>query len=546
MAERQNAENVTHWYAWAPPSGVQVDNMRKRGVDVLRIRLPGSSKSRRLAWELAGLAVLLALTGVLLEKPFLGLTAATVSLLAALVAVRNTRRGSWDISIASNVITILERGEPRPSRCSFVDVESISLREPGKGIPASLVITAHNEQVAFGHGHSIERLNWLKSTLIMEVAGLTWKPLHGVDRTRTRSKSETVNNPVLLKPDLAMRLIGIYQALAPVVLDDLRDAVAAKDPVAIRQHAHWLKSASANIGARHLSELCQLMQIYGAQNELTRTDILCKEIERKNTEIMKWLVDIRETAASSIAEAVKDQAREEIRPQAATGLADAADATTAAAASMPAAQAAPHSPAIEAKVLVVDDSAVSREIASEYLSDMVTSVVFANDGAAAVELFDATKFDLILMDCEMYGMDGFECTRRLRQKERLRPGERTPIIALTAHALQGDRTRCMAAGMDDYLSKPYAPEDLLDKIETWLAKRETELELTAAGEAQATDAQTPAHTVEPEPAPVAFIEETRRTGRGKHAFIKGQAQQAKPERRSTLMTALGIKNSNAT
>ncbi len=96
--------------------------------------------------------------------------------------------------------------------------------------------------------------------------------------------------------------------------------------------------------------------------------------------------------------------------------------------------------------------------------------MFAKNGTLALELWEKDAFDLVLMDCEMHGLDGYECTSQLRRKERLRGATRIPIIALTAHALAGDRARCIAAGMDDYLCKPYSPDDLCDKVRQWLTK----------------------------------------------------------------------------
>src|SRR5262249_11098176 len=83
----------------------------------------------------------------------------------------------------------------------------------------------------------------------------------------------------------------------------------------------------------------------------------------------------------------------------------------------------------------------------------------ANDGAEAVGLLEYQPFEVILMDVQMPGMDGFEATAAIRRREE-RTGRHTPIVALTAHALAGDRERCPAAGMGEYVAKPIRPEDL--------------------------------------------------------------------------------------
>jgi CheY-like chemotaxis protein len=91
-------------------------------------------------------------------------------------------------------------------------------------------------------------------------------------------------------------------------------------------------------------------------------------------------------------------------------------------------------------------------------------LVVVGDGRAALAASEQHAFDLILMDVQMPGMDGLEATRLLRQREK--PGARNvPIVAMTAHAMQGDREKCLEAGMDAYISKPIRPEALFDVID---------------------------------------------------------------------------------
>jgi CheY-like chemotaxis protein len=96
----------------------------------------------------------------------------------------------------------------------------------------------------------------------------------------------------------------------------------------------------------------------------------------------------------------------------------------------------------------------------------------AGNGEAALKAFSEKPYDLILMDCQMPGMDGYEATARIRKLEASEPGRNaTPIVALTAHALQGDREKCIAAGMDDYLTKPFNLEQLSAALHRWLRPR---------------------------------------------------------------------------
>ena len=119
------------------------------------------------------------------------------------------------------------------------------------------------------------------------------------------------------------------------------------------------------------------------------------------------------------------------------------------------------------KVLIVEDNDINQVIVKQHLNNHTT--LSAKSGLEALEALNKMKvtFDVILMDCQMPEMDGFEATRRIRNGE---AGERylnVPIIALTANAMKGDKERCVNAGMDDYLSKPFDAVDLIDKVEHW-------------------------------------------------------------------------------
>jgi signal transduction histidine kinase/CheY-like chemotaxis protein len=111
------------------------------------------------------------------------------------------------------------------------------------------------------------------------------------------------------------------------------------------------------------------------------------------------------------------------------------------------------------RILLVEDSVPNQKVALAMLQSHGHNVVVANDGHEAVGLFGAQDFDAILMDIQMPGMDGFTCTSEIRAAES-GTGRHIPIVAMTAHALAGDRERCLAAGMDDYVSKPIRREDL--------------------------------------------------------------------------------------
>ncbi|MEQ9401496.1 MAG: response regulator [Longimicrobiales bacterium] len=117
------------------------------------------------------------------------------------------------------------------------------------------------------------------------------------------------------------------------------------------------------------------------------------------------------------------------------------------------------------RVLVADDNRVNRTLVEEILKRKGHVVESVASGEAAVAAMDAGTFDVVLMDVEMPGIDGLEATRRIRAGEAERGGGRTPVVAFTAHAMSGDRERCIEAGMDGYLTKPLRPLDLLEVLD---------------------------------------------------------------------------------
>jgi signal transduction histidine kinase/DNA-binding response OmpR family regulator len=112
------------------------------------------------------------------------------------------------------------------------------------------------------------------------------------------------------------------------------------------------------------------------------------------------------------------------------------------------------------RILLAEDNVINRTVATGIMEKRGHTVVQAADGREAVEASKLESFDVIFMDVQMPVMDGFDATRAIRQLEAIN-GTHTPIIAMTAHAMAGDRDRCLAAGMDDYLAKPIQKEDLL-------------------------------------------------------------------------------------
>ncbi len=120
-----------------------------------------------------------------------------------------------------------------------------------------------------------------------------------------------------------------------------------------------------------------------------------------------------------------------------------------------------------ARVLLVEDNMVNRDVAVGMLEHLGCHVTLAEDGSAAVEMGESEKYDIVLMDCQMPLMDGYEATRLIKTDGALNAP--TPVVALTANATSGDREKCLSAGMDDYVSKPVRTRMLSHMLDKWVA-----------------------------------------------------------------------------
>ncbi len=125
------------------------------------------------------------------------------------------------------------------------------------------------------------------------------------------------------------------------------------------------------------------------------------------------------------------------------------------------------SPALRGRVLLVEDNAINQEVATAMLGSLGVQVTVADNGQAALDLVRTSEFDAVLMDCQMPVMDGFESTAAIRRLPNAR-AERLPIVALTANAMQGDEQRCLLAGMNAFLSKPFTIAQLRALLIRWL------------------------------------------------------------------------------
>ncbi len=119
------------------------------------------------------------------------------------------------------------------------------------------------------------------------------------------------------------------------------------------------------------------------------------------------------------------------------------------------------------RILMAEDNPINQRVGKLILQRAGFSIDLVDDGSEALEAHRTEPYDMILMDCQMPIMDGFEASRQIRQLEQPQP----IIIAVTANALVGERERCLNAGMNDYLSKPFQAEQLVALVKKWVPNR---------------------------------------------------------------------------
>ncbi len=190
-------------------------------------------------------------------------------------------------------------------------------------------------------------------------------------------------------------------------------------------------------------------------------------------------------------------------------------------------------------VLLVEDNPVNQKVAAGLLRQLGIEADIAADGLEGIQAYRRKTYDLIIMDCQMPRLDGWECTRAIRKLEAANgAGVHVPIVALTAQALPGDREKCLSSGMDDYLTKPVDADLFLRAVNAHLS-----------GNAPATKAeQEPAPSAAPVPvstgpAPIldqTVVEKIRSYGADAVRDVYGTLREELPGRRNQMSTALAL------
>jgi CheY-like chemotaxis protein/HPt (histidine-containing phosphotransfer) domain-containing protein len=394
---------------WAPeqsaPEDIEIESLRHRGVDRLTIKLQ-PQKTRG------------GLFGLFSSK-------------------RSQSKHMATLSISDETLSI--ETAAAKTNVKMHDIEALALNHDIAEKASQIVLTASNKKTTFGQGLSTQSLTWLRDRLLLEAAGLMWKPIFHIGRRSTAKTVCPENDTYLAWTNANNSLIQFFVSEAPERAKELNGAIQGEDWNTASKSASWLKSTCAVVGAGYLSELCQRIELEASTEERERMPVLAQHFRTEFTKVLKRLCDI---------------SSQDVPAQAHFTDSDADRAVSQAEAS--------------AQVLLVEDSVFNQMVATSLLEDAGHQVTVASHGNEALEQLEEGSFDLILMDCQMPVLDGFETTKKIRSREFRLGRARTPIIALTAHALQDDKKRCLSVDMDDYLSKPYSPDELLAVVDRWL------------------------------------------------------------------------------
>jgi CheY-like chemotaxis protein len=258
------------------------------------------------------------------------------------------------------------------------------------------------------------------------------------------------------QPNVVHKCLTTYLADTATLATALCTAITSGDNKTLREAAHSLKSSSALVGARRFSELCKDLEQMGRAQIVAQALPLLPTVQAVYEDSCRALKEVLEGKPASAPLGLRVVPALRLEDRLATGQAGVTQNTA--------------TPVI----LLVEDNPVNQQVALSILESIGYQADVADNGRVALEALTRKPYALILMDCQMPEMDGYAATRAIRARESVpeaTTGKRLPIIALTANTQPGDREQCLAAGMDDFIGKPYSQEELQEAIQRWLPTR---------------------------------------------------------------------------
>ncbi|NNC67045.1 MAG: response regulator, partial [Gammaproteobacteria bacterium] len=290
--------------------------------------------------------------------------------------------------------------------------------------------------------------------------------------SNTIDETETINNTVEILPlanneyidisklekltklphptklNVAEAAITNYLIYAPKILQEFDYARNIKSHRLAIPLAQSLKSSSVSVGATNLALLCIKIELLNQTNSSDELLELIDELKSNFKHVRKalesYLIEMRANDQSHL-------------PAKQT---DSSDISS-----------------NKVKILLVEDNSINQEVALGMLDEMGHNATVVSSGSKAIAALEEEPYDLVLMDCQMPEIDGYHATKIIRVlQEQGKINKQLSIIAITANALEGDRDRCLTAGMDDYLAKPYSYEELFEIVSRWTNKTKIEEE----------------------------------------------------------------------
>jgi CheY-like chemotaxis protein len=253
------------------------------------------------------------------------------------------------------------------------------------------------------------------------------------------------------EPAFQLELVQEFIKQGATFIAEAKQALEATDWVTVANKAHQIKGASASVAVQSMSEIAAQLHERVKANNLEATPELVAQLEQI-LEQLKGRIDINATTVEG------SLSNKVLPPEIPSPVASTHSSGTPGVTSEPGQQ-------TSLKILLVEDTPINLKLVQHQVRLLGYQWESAENGQQALDKLAESDFDIVLMDCQMPVMDGYEATQFLRRREGT--DRRTVVIGMTAYAMQGDREKCLAAGMDDYLSKPVMVKDLKVMLQRW-------------------------------------------------------------------------------